>query len=725
MTKKLLCMLALCLPAAPAAAAADKDAYLHFMNGMVQERRGNYDSAMQEYKRTLLLDPDSVYVYKQALNLALHIGKVEEASRWADYVVKADSATADNWVLYGNVRWAKGDLAGARSAYEKAAALDPDSYEAYYQLASLLSVKDPAKAVAYLKKYVELKPDDAPEVYYQIALLYNSMGKSSEVRDYLLKSKEADPYYPQPRYMLGEYYEIKNDTVAAVAEYEELSAMEPGNKDLYDHIGTLYTLNGSMDLAKAEQYFLKAYALDHGDQMACYWLAVNSEQRRDFKAAAGYLEGSSALKDNADLNLRLAYYYTQSGRYPKAITLLEGAVKKWPDNMELAYYLALGYDDTGKVDKARQLLKTIIAKAPESPEPRMQYAVISERVGDMPAAEENFRALLKMNPNNANVMNYLGYSLADRGMKLDEAEVLISSAVALEPNNGAYLDSLAWVEYKLGHAERAKDAINSALHRVFDDPVVWAHAGDIYEAAGDLKEAWVSWRMSEVLERPDKRKTAESRLKALQKKIPADQAGKLRRSALAALLPSGMEFSSFAKVEAKLRGKTVKFDAILHFSPPEDLTVTVMGPLMAPLWKARLTGDGMEMDSVSLAGLDPDAFTYWAALMGGELRDWFSGRTVNSLDLSGGWGEDCFKGGGREVCFGGDGLPEEIRPDREKKLSFEPGNYFFKNLYLFPGRLTFSLPGVKLNVTLDSEQMNFVPYNTMGLGAASDGGGDN
>ncbi len=720
MIKRTLTVLMLTCLASAAAAAADKEAYLHFMNGMVQERRGNYDSAMQEYKRTLLLDPQSVFVHKQALNLALHIGKVEDAAQWADFIVRADSATADNWVLYGNVRWAKGDLEGARGAYETAVSLDPASHEALYQLASLWSSRAPEKSVSYLKKYLELRPEDAPEIYYQIAVLYNMKGDGAAARKNLLLSKQADPYYPQPRYLLGEYYEVNNDTAAAIAEYEELAELEPGNKALYNHLGTIYTSPAASDLPKAEKYFLKTYLLDKTDPTACYWLSILSEQRRDFAAAAAYLETSSALKEDADVTLRLAYYYTQSGRYEQAITMLEAGGKKWPDNLELAYFLALGYDDLGKTEKARELLKSIIAKAPNNTEARMQYAVISERVGDMPAAEENFRALLAMNPANSNVLNYLGYSLADRGLKLQEAEVLISSAVALEPGNGAYLDSLAWVRFKLGRKTEALADIGRALGRVYDDPIVWGHAGDIYEAAGDFPAAWLAWRKAELLEKPAKRKAAAVKAKALEKKIPAEKAGDLRLAHLKAFLPAGLEFSSFAKLEGKLRGKTVKLDAILHFSPPEDFTLTVMGPLMAPLWKARLTGDGTEVDSVALAGLDPDAFSYWASLMGAELRDWFSGRTALAASYGGGWGEDCFSGGGREVCLGDGGLPDRVRPDAEKKLTLEPKHYFFKNMYLFPYKLEFELPGVSLRLTLDEGQMNFGAFNTMGLPAGKD-----
>lgn len=708
--------LLLCCLCAVAAAAADKDAYLHFMNGMVEERKGNYDTAMQEYKRTLLLDPQSVFVYKQALNLALHIGKVEDAAQWAEFVVKADSATSDNWVLYGNVKWARNDMEGAAAAYEKAFVLDSSNAEALYQLASLWSSKNPDKSIAYLNKYLVLKPDDAAEIYYQLAVLYNLKGGYEEMKDSLIKSKAEDTLYVQPRYMLANYYEMKSDTAAALAEYGELMALDTKNLELYNHVGELYSSPSVSNLPEAEKYFLKAWALNKSDPTSCFWLSVISEQRRDFAAAAAYLEGSAGLKQDAGVALRLAYYYTQSNRYEKAIALLESAQKKWPDNTEIAYFLALGYDDTGKTAKARETLKALLAKAPENAEARMQYAIISERVNDVPEAEAAFRYLLAKKPDNGTVLNYLGYALADRGLRLPEAELLISSAVALEPENGAYLDSLAWVKFKRGNFPEAIAVMKKAVKTVYDDPVIWAHAAAMYEAAGNNNAAWLAWKNSWLLEKPSKRRSAEGKLKALEKKIPPAQADELLRAYWKTFSPAGLEFSSFAKVTAKLRGKTVKFDALLHFSPPADFSLTVMGPLMAPLWKARVSGDILDMDSIAIKDLDSDAFSYWAALMTGELKAWFSGETLKNAGFSGGWDLDSAEGGARRVGLDDDrSFPDKIVPLREKKLSLRTSGYFLKNMYLFPEQLDFKLPFVTLGITLDADQMNFNAVNVLKL----------
>ena len=700
---------------AVSAAAADKEAYLHFMNGMVQERKGNYDSALQEYRRTMLLDPQSVFVYKQALNLALHIGKVEEAAQWAEYVVQTDSATADNWVLYGNVKWARGDLEGARAAYEKGAELDPTAYEAFYQLASLWSSRSPDKAIDYLEKYMALRTEDSAEVYYQLAVLHNTKGNAAGVRENLVKSKEADPFYPQPRYMLANFYETQSDTAAALAEYLELITLEPRNIELFDHLGELYAGPALNDAAEAEKYFLTAWALDKKDPTACFWLSVINEQKREFYAAASYLEGSGGLKDDAGLVLRLAYYYTQSGRYEKAIALLGLALKKWPDNTEVAYFLALGYDDTGKTGKARGLLKSLLLKDPDNAEARMQYAVISERENDIAAAEESFRYLLVKKPDNANVMNYLGYSLADRGLKLDEAELLIRGALALEPENGAYLDSLAWVSFKRGNLPGAQEGIKQAVKAVCDDAIIWAHAGEIYAAAGDDGKAWLAWKNSWLLEKPAKRAKAAARLDELRKKIAPAALPALELAYLRNFSPAGLRFSSFAKVEAKLRGKTVKFDAILNFSPPSDFSLTVMGPLMVPLWKGRVSNGVTALDTIAIKDIDSGTFSYWASLISGELSGWFAGDYLPEAQ-SGGWREPCFKGGSGEVCLDSAlSWPAEITNNAESRLTFRPGTYFLKNLYLFPQTLDFKMPFVSLRLTLDKDQMNFSGANTLKL----------
>src|SRR5262249_5523789 len=116
-----------------------------------------------------------------------------------------------------------------------------------------------------------------------------------------------------------------------------------------------------------------------------------------------------------------------------------------------------------------------------------------ERQKKFDQAEEVFRKVLATDPQNAAVLNYLGYMLADRGAKLDEALIMVKKAVELEPANGAYLDSLGWTYFKLGKYELAEDKLMKASQHAGADPTVQEHLGDLYQKTGRLKLAAAHW----------------------------------------------------------------------------------------------------------------------------------------------------------------------------------------------------------------------------------------
>jgi tetratricopeptide (TPR) repeat protein len=111
-------------------------------------------------------------------------------------------------------------------------------------------------------------------------------------------------------------------------------------------------------------------------------------------------------------------------------------------------------------------------------------------------AETEFRKVLALNPGNASALNYLGYMLADRNVRLSEAQQLIQKALDRDPNNGAYLDSLGWVYYRMGKLEEAEQTLRRALERFPRDPTIHDHLGDVCFRQGRLKEAIVQWQNS-------------------------------------------------------------------------------------------------------------------------------------------------------------------------------------------------------------------------------------
>jgi len=117
-----------------------------------------------------------------------------------------------------------------------------------------------------------------------------------------------------------------------------------------------------------------------------------------------------------------------------------------------------------------------------------------ERLSDWPKAEADFRKALELNPDQPQVLNYLGYSLVEKQVKLDEALDMIERAVAARPDSGYIVDSLGWVLFRLGRYEEAVGHMERATELMPIDPIVNDHLGDVYWSVGRHLEARFQWK---------------------------------------------------------------------------------------------------------------------------------------------------------------------------------------------------------------------------------------
>jgi Flp pilus assembly protein TadD len=134
-----------------------------------------------------------------------------------------------------------------------------------------------------------------------------------------------------------------------------------------------------------------------------------------------------------------------------------------------------------------------------SPQPNQWFlyyarAITHEREGNWDQAETDFRTALELNPGQPLVLNYLGYSLVEKGMKIEEAQKMIEDAVAARPDDGYIADSLGWVLFTQGKYADAIDPMERAIELVPDDPIINDHLGDVYWKVGREREAEFQWR---------------------------------------------------------------------------------------------------------------------------------------------------------------------------------------------------------------------------------------
>jgi tetratricopeptide (TPR) repeat protein len=171
----------------------------------------------------------------------------------------------------------------------------------------------------------------------------------------------------------------------------------------------------------------------------------------------------------------------------------------------------------GRDADAEKQLRSWVSALPTDPEGRLSLGALLERTGRLAEAEVELREAIRLDAGSAEARNYLGYSFADRGERLDEALDLIRAALVLDPWNGAYLDSLGWVYLKLGRLDDARDPLERAVREFPNDATVLEHLGDYYDRTGDVPRAKTYWRraLEAIPENPESPQGKE----ALQKKL--------------------------------------------------------------------------------------------------------------------------------------------------------------------------------------------------------------
>jgi Flp pilus assembly protein TadD len=225
---------------------------------------------------------------------------------------------------------------------------------------------------------------------------------------------------------------------------------------------------------------------------------ILSEQENPDGAIAAYqaVEDTSPLAYTA--KLRMARTLHSLNRKEESFQLLEQLAKAYPERTEALVEFA----DLARSDEDYARAETAYSRAIErikTPQPEdwsLFYArgITYERTKRWPQAEADFLHALKLQPEQPYVLNYLGYSWVDQGINLDRAKGMLNRAVELRPNDGYIVDSLGWVDFRLGDYNGAVDRLERAVELEPGDPTINDHLGDAYWRVGREREARFQWR---------------------------------------------------------------------------------------------------------------------------------------------------------------------------------------------------------------------------------------
>ncbi len=479
----------------------------HLLLGRLYSLNKDLQKAENEFKTAVKLQPDS----EEAVTTLAYLYNEEGDTSRATQVLSAIPEASRSAKLYSALGYTyeqQKQYKNAISAYRHAIEVDRDNLDAIRGLAQ--NLMNDGQADAALEQYkviADANPEDA-QTYVRIAEIYRKQGKFDLALESLKKAESMVQDSVEVPYSMAAVYQAQGRFDEASQLLHNLlkktektdgnyNQSERNNRAVFlERLGSVYRDQGNTQLAV--DTFRKLLVLGDENAVRGYQQIIDTyrESKQWQQATAVAKEATQKLPNNRDLRMVLDGQLADTGEPDKALKDVRSMLKGTPEDREV--YITLAQMNTrlkrwNEAEEALGKAEQLSTKPEDKAYVYFLRGSTYERQKKFEQAEEMFRKVLANDPQNAMTLNYLGYMLADRGIKLDEALGYIKKAVELDPSSGAYLDSLGWAYFKMGKYELAEENLIKASQRINTDPTVQDHLGDLYQKTGRLKLAAAHW----------------------------------------------------------------------------------------------------------------------------------------------------------------------------------------------------------------------------------------
>jgi tetratricopeptide (TPR) repeat protein len=511
--------------------------YTEYMNGVVMMRRGKFEEAAAAFERASLGMPDSAKLHRDMVRLYLRLDEEEKALVACERATELDSGNAEMHVMLGLLYNRVKDFESAAGAFERAIEIEPDSPELYRRVIQAEErSNDLVGAIEMGERLVELIPGSPalPSLYMQLGLNLFRAGDSEAAREAALSAWEADNTADGALLLLGlieldledsanakthleRYIERVPDSddgrlnyaaaLTRLGQYSEaaevLRPMATGSSPAPGHVLQYqYLLLRSGAFAEASKIVPPNGAPIFGTIMRAITRKAVGEEYRPLLESLDEIESNIDAESQVFLAGTIALYGVEdTANYfvEQMEEMLDSGVRSRYLETMFARALMAGDQNSLAIGALQRALET------HGSEKWLHYylASIYEEQDNYDDAEHHLQECLREDPQDPDMMNFLGYMYAEIDIKLGDAEKLLNQALAMDPDNGFYLDSLGWILYRKGEADRAIELIRRALLLMGqDDAVLRDHLGDAYFLNGEVTRAVAEWRRAYRLD-PD------------------------------------------------------------------------------------------------------------------------------------------------------------------------------------------------------------------------------
>jgi tetratricopeptide (TPR) repeat protein len=400
---------------------------------------GNVPSSLMRLNRLLARIPDKTAVYKVVFDATEPYVKMPEA-----HFARAQAA------------YAAKDVARARADIDAALALKPD-WEIAALFKALLVQSDAPSVIAVLQPFVQANPEAA------------------DARLGLARALVSEHRFDE-----------------ALTEFKAVLALQPNNPDVIYATGLLSLQ--ARDYVAAEALLKRLVDMNYPESnLVRTYLGQIAEERNDMKAAAEWYAGVTPGAQYMPAQSRAAQLTARSGDLDGARVLLH-KVKPTDEAGQVQLILAESVllREAGRYEEAYAFLNKALGARPNDPDLLYETALAADKLGKFDVAEQLWQKLITVKPDHAHAYNALGYSFAERNIRLDEAQQLIDKALSLKPDDPFILDSKGWVLFRKGDKQGALEVLQKA-YGLRPDPEIAAHLGEVLWSLGRQTDARKVW----------------------------------------------------------------------------------------------------------------------------------------------------------------------------------------------------------------------------------------
>jgi tetratricopeptide (TPR) repeat protein len=457
-----------------------------------------FDKALESSKLWVSVEPDNADARRNLASVYLRLARPVDAV--AEYekmltLVEDEENPGHGFTIIASQLSREPDRELAMSVMDKLLETrQDDPYALFAQSHLAMRQARFEMALETLDKALKIKPDWSAAIILRSRILA-MQGARAEALSYLegvLDGDMEDNMEVGLTYarMLTEARQLDK----ALEEFIRLAELDKRNVEINYYAGVLALQLDKLD--KAQKYLEKVLKLGGRVQETNYYLGQVAEQRGDLRAAMNRYSFVRHGEFYFNAQLRIVSILAEEKDYDAAIEHLQ-TVRIDSSKQRLQLILLEGdlLREAERFSAAKDYYTRVLNSMPNETSVRYARALVAEKLGDLDLLESDLQTILKQEPANAQVLNALGYTLADRTNRYEEALTYIQRALELEPDDAAVVDSMGWVLYRMGNYPQAIEHLRRAA-QLSQDPEIAAHLGEVLWVSGDKDGALEIWEKS-------------------------------------------------------------------------------------------------------------------------------------------------------------------------------------------------------------------------------------